>query len=82
MTATENTRERVREVVQQIGKRRVYDDELLISSGLIDSLSILTLIGALEKQLNIVIPKNQVQPDDFDSIQLILETIGRVAVPR
>ncbi len=69
----------VREVVVAVTKRRVRDDQPLVSSGLIDSLSVLTLISALEARLQIRIPTAQVQPDDFDSIEIILETIARVS---
>ena len=42
------------------------------------SLSVLALIAALEAGLQIRIPTAQVQPDDFDSVLIILETIARV----
>ena len=67
-----------REVVTAIVRQKVRDDEALVSSGLIDSLSILNLILSLEKQLGIQIPTADVQPEDFDSIDLITETLARV----
>ena len=70
--------EAVREVVATVARKRVRDDQPLVSSGLIDSLSVLTLISALEARLQIRIPTAQVQPDDFDSVLIILETIARV----
>jgi acyl carrier protein len=73
-------REVVRNVVTEIARQRVRDDELLVSSGIIDSLRVLKLISRLEDQLQIHIPTDQVQPEDFDSVDLILETIERVAV--
>ena len=71
--------EAVREVVATITKKPVRDDQALVSSGLIDSLSVLTLIAALEKRLQIRIPTAQVQPDDFDSVLIIVETLARVS---
>lgn len=71
----------VREVVRTVVKREVRDDEPLVSSGLIDSLSVLTLIAALEQRLQIHIPAADVQPDDFDTIALIVDTIARVSPP-
>jgi len=44
---------------------------------LIDSLSVLKLITLLEEKLQIQIPKEQVQPEDFDSVETILDTIER-----
>src|SRR5258705_9088856 len=73
-------RELVRNVVMEIARQHVRDDELLVSSGIIDSLRVLKLISRLEDQLQIRIPTDQVQPEDFDSVDLILETIERVAV--
>jgi|KBSMisStandDraft_5_1062788.scaffolds.fasta_scaffold01299_9 acyl carrier protein len=71
----------VREVVRTVVKKHVRDDEPLVSSGLIDSLSVLTLIAALEQRLQIHIPAADVQPDDFDTIALIVDTIARVSPP-
>ena len=67
-----------REVVTAIVRQKVRDDEALVSSGLIDSLSILKLILSLERQLGMQIPTADVQPEDFDSIDLIAETLARV----
>ena len=67
-----------REAVTAIVKQSVRDDEPLVSSGLIDSLAILKLILSLEKQLGIQIPTADVQPEDFDSVDLITETLERV----
>lgn len=75
-----DSREVVRNVVTEITRRKVRDDELLVSSGIIDSLRVLKLISRLEDQLQTHIPTDQVQPEDFDSVDLILETIERVAI--
>lgn len=67
-----------REAVMAIVRQKVRDDEALVSSGLIDSLSILKLILLMERQLGIKIPTADVQPEDFDSVDLITETLERV----
>jgi acyl carrier protein len=46
---------------------------------MVDSLSVLKLIVILEKKLQILIPRAQVQPEDFDSVEIILDTLERVA---
>jgi acyl carrier protein len=71
-----------REVVAGMIGTKLADDESLILSGRIDSLSILKLISKLEQALDIAIPTTQVQPEDFDTIDLIVETVVRVARPR
>jgi acyl carrier protein len=45
----------------------------------VDSLSLLNLIALLEKKLQIRIPTERVQPEDFDSVETILETLERGA---
>lgn len=68
----------IRNVVTQVAKQNIRDDQTLVSSGIIDSLSILRLISGLERELSIVIPKRDVQPEDFDSVDVIVDTIERI----
>jgi hypothetical protein len=35
----------------------------------------------LEKKLNVSIPSETLQPEDFDDLDLIVETVARVARP-
>jgi acyl carrier protein len=55
----------------------VKDDDPLISSGLIDSLSILKLMSRLETRLGVRIPADNLQPDDFDSVDSIIDIVLR-----
>ena len=75
-------REAAREVVFQLVGSRVDDADALISAGLIDSLSIVKLIGQIERKLDVVLPLEDVQPDDFDSVDLVVETFQRLARAR
>ena len=70
-----------REAASQIARRQVSDRERLVSSGLIDSLSVLRLISLLEAKLHVTITPEMLQPEDFDDVELIVETIERVAKP-
>ncbi len=74
---TETTRLAVREAMAEIVGHPVQDDEAIVSSGLIDSLSVLKLIGKLEKKLQRKIPTTNLQPDDFDTVEITLETLER-----
>jgi acyl carrier protein len=65
----------------QLVGRPIKEGQRLVSSGLIDSLSVLKLIGLLEKKLRVVIPPETLQPEDFDDVNLIVETVERVAKP-
>ena len=69
------------DAASQLIGRPVKPGQRLVTSGLIDSLSVLKLIGLLEKKLQIVISPETLQPEDFDDIELIVETVERVAKP-
>jgi acyl carrier protein len=76
----ETIRKIAREVAAQVAGRTIKtDDQKLVSSGLIDSLSVLKLISLLEKKLEVSIPPGALQPEDFDDVNLIVETVERVA---
>jgi methoxymalonate biosynthesis acyl carrier protein len=75
----ETIRRVAREAVAAVAKRTVRDDQCVISTGIVDSLSVLNLIALLEKKLQVRIPTDKVQPEDFDSVEIILETLERVA---
>ena len=79
MPDQEQVRDAARQIVSEMTRRQVSDADSLISSGLIDSLSILKLINRLEGLLSVAIPPENLQPDDFDSIELIVDTVLRVA---
>lgn len=68
-----------REAVASMVNSAFSDSESIVSSGLIDSLSILKLISKLEKKLGVAIPTDYVQPDDFESVDWIVETVQRLA---
>ena len=48
----------------------------------IDSLSVLKLISRLEGLLNMSIPAAELQPDDFESIDIMVDTVERVGIAR
>jgi acyl carrier protein len=76
---TDAVRARVRDVIAEMVGQRVLDSEPIVSSGLIDSLSVVNLITRLERNLNITIPQANLQPDDFDTVDLIVDTLQREA---
>lgn len=75
-------RSAAREAAAKLVGRPIKDGQRLVTSGLIDSLSVLKLIGMLEKKLGVTIPPETLQPEDFDDVDLIVETVERVAKPR
>lgn len=76
---SETIRNAARVVASELTGKPIKDTQKLVSSGLVDSLAVLKLISLLEKRLNIVIPPETLQPEDFDDVALIAETIERVA---
>ena len=76
---TQAARSVVRETVAEMVGHRVGDSDPIVSSGLLDSLSVLKLITLLEEKLNVEIPPGNLQPDDFDNVDLIIETVQREA---
>ena len=52
--------------------REIMEDEDLLSSGLIDSLGILTLVSFMEEQFAIEIPSEDVVYENFHSIESML----------
>jgi len=78
----DTVRAAAREIVAGMVGSAVDDDDSLIVTGRIDSLSILTLIKKLEEKLGISMPASQLQPEDFDTIDLIVETVERVGRPK
>jgi acyl carrier protein len=69
----------VRDVVAEMLGHSVSDSEAIVSTGLIDSLSVVRLITRLEDKLKIKLPAGHLQPEDFDTVNLIMETLEREA---
>lgn len=76
---SETIRNAARDAVAEIAHKIVPDNECVVSTGLVDSLSVVKLIALLEEKLHIRIPRQLVQPEDFDSVEIILETLERLA---
>ncbi|HTZ45988.1 MAG TPA: acyl carrier protein [Verrucomicrobiae bacterium] len=81
MPEAEAIRKAAKEAAAQIAGRPIKEHQKLVSSGLIDSLSVLRLISLLEKKLKISIPPETLQPEDFDDVETIVETVERVGTP-
>jgi acyl carrier protein len=74
--------ETITQIVQQTLKSRGLDvrpekDMSLIDSGMLDSLSIVTFVGELEKAFSIEVSMADMTLDNFDNIQLIEQLVRR-----
>ncbi len=58
-------------------RKTISMDEPLISSGVIDSLAMLKLIGFLEQELGLTIGDGEVAPENFETLRNILEFVER-----
>ena len=71
----------LKEVVRRPGVE-IHEDTPLVSSGLIDSLELVTILGKLEDVTHMRIPATKVQPKDMDTVNLMLATAQRLGRPR
>ncbi|HXN73220.1 MAG TPA: acyl carrier protein [Candidatus Acidoferrales bacterium] len=61
---------------------QIEADTPLVSSGLIDSFSLVDVLTKLEDVTALRIPAGKVQPKDMDTVSLMLKTAQRVGKPR
>jgi len=67
----------IREYVPEGDDREVTETTPLISSGLVDSFSMVSLLRFLEKKYAIHIPDADATPEAFDTIERIVELVQR-----
>jgi acyl carrier protein len=71
----------VREVIRRPGSQ-IDEKTPLVSSGLIDSMSLVDILLKLEDFTNVRIPAGKVQAKDMDTVELMFATAHRVGMPR
>ena len=71
----------VKEVIRRPGTQ-VDEKTSLVSSGLIDSMSLVEILLKLEEVTRSRIPAGKVQAKDMDTVELMLATTQRVGKPR
>jgi len=81
---TDEAQQMIQHIVQLIRKPGVNVDENtpLVSSGLIDSMSLIDLLVKLEDLTHMRIPAGKVQPKDLDTVAKMFATAQRVGKPR
>jgi len=67
----------IREYVQEGDDREVSETTPLISSGLVDSFSMVSLLRFLEKKYAIHIPDSAATPEAIDSVERIVTLVRR-----
>ena len=67
----------VREYVQEGDEQEITETTKLISSGLVDSFSMVSLLRFLEKKYAIHIPDTAATPEAFDTVERIAALVQR-----
>jgi acyl carrier protein len=67
----------VREYLQEGDDREISETTPLISGGIVDSFSMVSLLRFLEKKYLIHIPDDAATPDAFDTVQSIVALVRR-----
>ncbi len=68
----------VKEYIEEGDDREITDTTPLISGGIVDSFSMVSLKLFLEKRCGIRIPDEEATPDAFDTVNSIAELVGRL----
>jgi acyl carrier protein len=68
----------VKEYLEEGDDRTVEEETPLISGGIVDSFSMVSLKRFLEKRYQIRIPDEQATPDAFDTVTRIAELVERI----
>jgi acyl carrier protein len=69
-----------KEYLDEDSDMEVKEDTKLISSGIVDSFSMVSLKTYLEKKFSIKLPDEDATPEAFDSVNNIIELIKRFGV--
>ncbi len=67
----------VREYLEEGDEREITETTPLISSGIVDSFSMVSLKRFLEKKYSIQIPDKEATPDAFDTVSSIAALVRR-----
>jgi len=68
-----------REYLEEGDDRAIADDTPLLSGGIVDSFSMVSLKRFLEKRYHILIPDAEATPDAFDTVDRIADLVTRFA---
>jgi len=71
----------VREYLEEGDDREISETTPLISGGIVDSFSMVSLKRFLEKKYQIQIPDAEATPDAFDTVQSIVALVQRFQKP-
>ncbi len=67
----------IREYLEEDDDRVIKEDTPLITGGIVDSFSMVSLKRFLEKKYNIQIPDADATPEAFDTVNNIIDLVNR-----
>ena len=71
------------EILMDINEDIDYvNEKALVDDGLIDSFDITSIITALDEEYDIKIEASEIEPENFNSVEAILETVKRYQTKR
>ena len=68
----------IRQEIFNIAFKKVRDDESLIKSKLLDSISLVDLLVSIEEKTGKNIPQHLINDENFDSIDKIINTLNSI----
>ena len=71
----------IKEYIEEGDDREVHDETPLITGGIVDSFSMVSLKRFLERKYAIAIPDADATPDAFDSVSKIAALVERFRTP-
>lgn len=74
----ENIRPFLQNTITDLAFKKVADSDSLIASGLLDSITLVELIVAIEEKIGKPVPQHLLQNENFESINKIVETISKI----
>jgi acyl carrier protein len=81
MMQAQAAEERIREFVVKhfpiARKKGLNSNEKWLETGMIDSLGILDMVHFLEEEFSLVISDDELQPDNFESLDAVVEFVGK-----
>ena len=69
------TQEEIKRILKRIKGDWFEEEEFLISGGFISSFELIKLINEIEKEFEVKIPLERIEPEQFNSINNIIELI-------
>jgi acyl carrier protein len=77
-----DTRDLIREfilsdLVADGNGKTILDDDSLITSGIIDSMGIISLLGFVEEKFSIEISSDELLPENFETLSTITDLVTR-----